>query len=298
MKNYFKYLHITPLEEKWGFYVTTVGYAKVNPNQQYPNSQDHPQTHSLNWNNGRILNAFYVVFISKGQGIFESAKTGPTAISAGTCFFLYPGVWHRYKPDPHSGWEEFWVGFHGSIPATLMHKDFFSPQQPFINVGLNQELLSLFLSLFDTVRNAPTGYPQVISGITLQILGVLNSVSLYNHADNDSISMLIAKAKFLMQESLEKPVVMKKLVQELPMGYSSFRKAFKKIAGESPNQYHLNLRLNRAKDLLLTTNLNINEVAYQTGFESVFYFSKLFKKKNNVSPKFFRTRNSQMELPV
>ncbi|MEJ7912538.1 MAG: AraC family transcriptional regulator, partial [Chitinophagaceae bacterium] len=98
MKNYFKYLHITPLEEKWGFYVTTVGYAKVNPNQQYPNNEEHPQTHSLNWNNGRILNAFYVVFISKGRGTFESAKTGPTSISAGTCFFLYPGVWHRYKP--------------------------------------------------------------------------------------------------------------------------------------------------------------------------------------------------------
>jgi transcriptional regulator GlxA family with amidase domain len=72
------------------------------------------------------------------------------------------------------------------------------------------------------------------------------------------------------------------------MGYSSFRKAFKQITGESPNQYHLNLRLNRAKDLLMTTILNINEIADQTGFESVFYFSKLFKKKNGVSPHNFR----------
>jgi AraC-like DNA-binding protein len=298
MKNYFKYLNITPLEESWGVYVTTVGYSKINPHQTYPVNDEHPQNHSFNWNKGRILNGYYVVFITKGKGIFESAKTESTTVSAGTCFFLYPEVWHRYRPDLNSGWEEFWVGFNGSYPDELMNKGFFSAEEPFINVGMNQELLSLFLALLDTVRKSSTGYPQVIAGIMVQILGVLHSVALYDHTDSDSATMLIAKAKFLIQESLEKPVDMKKLARELPMGYSSFRKTFKKLTGESPNQYHLNLRLNRAKDLLLTTNLNINEVAYQTGFDSVFYFSKLFKKKNGVSPKFYRSGNNKLQLSV
>ena len=289
MKKYFKYLNITPLEEKWGFYVTTVGHSKINPNQNYPDNEEHPENHNFNWNKGRILNGYYVVFITKGRGIFESAKTEPTTIEAGTCFFLYPGIWHRYKPDLASGWEEYWVGFKGDYPDKLMFQDFFHPDRPFINVGMNHELLNLFLSLLDTVSKSNHGYPQVIAGITLQILGVLNSVSLYDPIANDSIGMLIAKAKFIIQESLEKPIDLNSLAKELPMGYSSFRKTFKNITGVSPNQYHLNLRLNRAKDLLLTTNLNINEVAYQTGFESVFYFSKLFKKKNGVSPKYYRS---------
>jgi AraC-like DNA-binding protein len=293
MHNYFKYLNITPLEEKWGFYVTNLGCNKINPKQDYPNNTGHHADYAFNWNNGRVLNCYNIIFISKGSGTFESAKTKSTIVEAGTCFFLYPGIWHRYKPDLNSGWEEFWVGFNGSFPADLMNNDFFTPESPFIHVGLHQELLSLFLSLFDTVKKSSSGYPQVIAGIALQMLGVLNSVSLYDTNNNDSENMLIAKAKFLMQESLEKPIEMKNLIKELPMGYSSFRKAFKKITGESPNQYHLNLRLMRAKNLLLTTNLNINEVAYQTGFESVFYFSKLFKKKNGVSPKFYRFQQQQ-----
>ncbi len=293
MDNYFKYLNITALEEKWGFYVTNLGYTKTNPKQNYPNNTGHPDDYAFNWNNGRILNSYTIIFISKGRGTFESAKTKPTIVQAGTCFFLYPGIWHRYKPDLNSGWEEFWLGFNGPFADELMNNDFFTAQNPFIDVGLNQELLSLLLSLFDTVKKSASGYPQVISGITLQILGVLNSVSVYANTSNDPTSMLIAKAKFLLQESLEKPVDMAKLVKELPMGYSSFRKAFKKITGESPNQYHLNLRLNRAKNLLLTTNLNINEVADQTGFESVFYFSKLFKIKNGVSPKYYRAEATE-----
>jgi AraC-like DNA-binding protein len=286
--NYFKYLNITEVEERWGLYNTTVGYSRINPNQNYPNNEEHPQNHSFTWNKGRILNGYYIVFISKGQGVFESAETEETTVTAGTCFFLFPGVWHRYRPDARSGWEEYWIGFKGWYADELMNKAFFDPKKPFIHVGLNTEVLSLLHRLMEIVRTSSKGYPQVIAGITLQILGLINALSTKQDADEDQTGRLISKAKFLLQEALDRPVEMEELIKDLPMGYSKFRKAFKTRTGESPNQYHLNLRLNKAKDLLATTALNINEVATQTGFDSVFYFSKLFKKKNGVSPKFYR----------
>lgn len=291
MKNYFKYLNIGPIEERWGFYITTVGYSKVDPNQNYPNNEVHPKNHTLTWNKGRILNDFYMIFISKGEGIFESSITLPSEIKAGTCFFLYPKVWHRYKPCIKLGWEEYWVGFNGFYAERLMNEDFFNRKDPFIKAGLNNDLLILFRKLIEIVQSSFTGYPQLSAGITLQILGLVNAISIHQEYANNPVGKLIAKAKFLLQESLEEPVNIEKLAREIPMGYSSFRKAFKKCTGESPNQYHLNLRLNRAKDLLTTTTLNINEVADQTGFDSVFYFSKLFKKKNGVSPKFYRSES-------
>lgn len=294
MKNFCKYLNISPIEENWGLYVNTVGYDRVDPNQHYPKNEEHPQNHCFSWSQGRILSEYQLIFISKGQGVFESAYTKPTTINEGTCFFLYPGVWHRYKPNSNSGWEEYWIGFNGSYPSELMNKNFFNVEMPFIDVGLYQELLSLWHNLIETVRISSTGFQQVIAGITLQILGVINAVSMHKMQDMDPVGRLITKAKFLLEESIEKPVDMEMLVKELPMGYSNFRKTFKKITGESPNQYHLNLRLNKAKELLTTTTLNINEVAEQTGFDSLFYFSKLFKKKNGRSPKFYRSDISQL----
>jgi len=293
-KNYFKYLNITPLEEQWGMYVTTIGYSKIDPNDNYPN-QEHPQSHQLTWNRGRILNDYYIIFISKGKGVYDSALTEPFEVAAGTCFFLYPGVWHRYKPNPNVGWEEYWVGFNGFYIQQMMANGFFERQNPFIYLGLNKDILILFRDLIESVQASLTGYPQQIAGITLQILGLINNISQHHEYNDNPVGKLISKAKFIIQESFEDTLDMEKLARELPMGYSSFRKAFKRITGESPNQYHLKLRLERAKNLLTTTVLNINEVADQTGFESVFYFSKLFKKKNGVSPNSFRKNINQAD---
>ena len=277
------------MEEKWGLYVNTAGYARVNPHSSYPITKGHPENHLFNWDKGRILNGYYLIFICKGGGVFESAYTKLTHVREGTCFFLYPGVWHRYKPDLSSGWEEYWIGFNGAYPNDLMNKGFFTAKRPCIHVGLSSDLLNLYQKLIDTVSFSSTAvYNQVIAGIALQILGMVNAISMRKSRESD-LELLISKAKFLLQVSLDKPMDMKLLAENLPMGYSAFRKAFKEKVGISPNQYHLNLRLSKARDLLDSTTLRVNEIASLTGFDSLFYFSKLFKKKNGCSPRFYRT---------
>lgn len=288
MLNYCRYLNNSESDKKWGFYVNTVGSASVAPNKNYPNNRVHPTDHTLTWDKGRILNGFYIVFISRGEGVLETAHTKPTPIKAGTCFFLFPGVWHRYKPDARHGWEEYWAGFNGSYPAELMKNGIFSPEHPFVEVGLNEDLSALFHLVIKTVSAAQPGYQQIAAGITLQILGLINAASKYRQDGTNNESRLISKAKFILHESINNPITLEEVAKELPMGYSKFRKLFKSMCGVSPNQYHLNLRLDKAKELLTTTNLNINEIADQTGFDSIFYFSRLFKKKNGVAPKFYR----------
>lgn len=286
-KNFFKYLSTTETESKWGLYVTTVGHCRVNPEENYPNEK-HPQSHELTWDRGRILSDYYIIFITKGEGSFASATSTAKKVQEGDCFFLYPGIWHRYKPNLKSGWEEYWVGFHGSYADELMMRDFFDRNEPIHQVGLHKELLAHFNKMLDLVKHALVGYPQQLSGILLQMLGILNTTIYNRQYDNNPIAKLISKAKFLMQESFEESLDMEQLARDLPMGYSVFRKNFKLITGQSPHQYHQALRLERAKELLESTILNIDEIADQTGFDSIYYFSKLFKKKMGVSPKQYR----------
>lgn len=296
MLNYRKYLHINSFDKKWDFYINTVGSASVPANKDYPNNQAHPADHTLTWEKGRILNGYYIIFISRGEGILQTAHTDALSIKAGTCFFLFPGVWHRYKPNIQRGWEEYWVGFNGSYPASLERNGILCREKPMVDVGPNEELLSLFHSLIKAVSSSELGYQQIAAGITLQMLGVISAASKYSSLSTDNKSRLISKAKFILQETIDRPTNLEDMVKELPMGYSKFRKLFKDVCGISPNQYHLNLRLDKAKELLLTTDLTIKEIAYQTGFDSIFYFSRLFKKKNKDSPKTYRDKHINTEV--
>ena len=293
MKSYHKYLTITSLEERWGIYATTIGYSKIRANQAYPNAKEHPNSHQFNWNSGRILNGFYLVFISKGKGVFESAHSNNIEVNAGTCFFLFPDVWHRYKPHEASGWEEYWIGFNGYYAAQLMRSGFFSADNPVINVGLNAELLIRFQELISAVKKANTGYHQMIAGNLLQLLSLVYHISVYDEDNATDDATYIAKAKFLLQESNDSNLNLYKLAESLTVSYSKFRKDFKYVTGLSPRQYHLNIRLKKAIELLQSTNLTITEIAEQTGFESVFYFSRLFKKKVGSTPTAYRQKTNK-----
>ena len=75
------------------------------------------------------------------------------------------------------------------------------------------------------------------------------------------------------------------LAKEEDMSVSSFHTHFKKVTTLSPLQYIKKIRLNKAKDLLTRKNLQVNETAYATGYESSSQFSKDFKSYYGYPPK-------------
>ena len=68
-------------------------------------------------------------------------------------------------------------------------------------------------------------------------------------------------------------------------------KVFKEKTGESPINYLINLRLEKAKDLLISTESPIKSIAQSVGYNDAYYFSKLFKKYYGDSPCKFRAIN-------
>ena len=68
------------------------------------------------------------------------------------------------------------------------------------------------------------------------------------------------------------------------MSRSPFFKKLKNLTGKTPNDFIRDIRLNQAAKLLLKSDLNITEIAYQTGFTSPKYFRECFKKQFGESP--------------
>lgn len=68
------------------------------------------------------------------------------------------------------------------------------------------------------------------------------------------------------------------------MNYSYFSRYFKKLTGKTFVEYVNYIRLTEAEKLLLTTDFNVTEIAFATGFSSSSYFIKVFKKEKGISP--------------
>ena len=293
MNTYRKYFNDEQLRElaasepSWGVNIITVGHYVHEPYQTYPDPK-HPQSHYFNWERGRRLKEFQMVYIANGGGVFEIENAAPVVVENGTLFLLFPDVWHRYKPLENTGLEEFWVGFNGHYAEYLMRQDCFKPETPLLNIGFNTEFLNIFIRLIDTVKYEGVAYTQISSCLVIQLLGLVYASALLSEKSRSRHAQIVREARYKIHQNWAEGVDLKALAMEQNVSYVWFRKAFKDIMGVAPGQYYLNLKIEKAAQMLKETNMTLSEIASKTGFESEFYFSRIFKKKMNVKPSDYR----------
>lgn len=96
------------------------------------------------------------------------------------------------------------------------------------------------------------------------------------------------KIIWYIEQHLSEPITLDDLSEYVYMNKLYFSKRFKDIWGVTPKRYINMMRIERAKKLLITTELSVSDIAKNTGYASVYYFSRFFKQKENISPRRFR----------
>ena len=89
-----------------------------------------------------------------------------------------------------------------------------------------------------------------------------------------------------MKDHYMQPISIKEIAAELKMSEANFCQFFKKITGIAPKEYLTNLKLTKAKDMLMFTN--VTEVALDLGYENISHFIALFKNKYGITPKQYK----------
>lgn len=288
---FFRYLLASPKDQDWGLYVTDAGRTDIPPYTTYP-PPGHPPEYSFSIERGRILHTYQIVYITNGAGFFESHQTGLLPIEPGNAFLLFPNQWHRYWPKRETGWNEHWVGFNGDYANRIVQKGFFSPEKPVFNPGCDEYLIGLFEKIVDIIKNETLGFQQTIAAFTMEILSKINAASYTDNGESTYIQQVIRKAKSIVAERMSETIDMPELANELGVSYSWFRGAFKDYTGYPPHQYLLELRMEKAKFLLSGTHESIKQISDDLGFESPYYFSRLFKKKTGVNPSQWRENSA------
>ncbi|MBQ1668257.1 MAG: helix-turn-helix domain-containing protein [Prevotella sp.] len=288
-----KYLIATERDAQWGLTISTVGYEEISPGDDYP-TKGHADGYYFDLQKGRILNEYQLLYLTEGEGIFQSANQKPTRIKEGDLFLLFPGEWHTYHPLPQKGWKSYWIGFKGRNVDDRVRAGFLSPTKPIYHVGFSSEIVHLYDEAFSKAKEEAAYSQQTLAGIVNHLVGLMYSLERniilnkdYNYAD------IMNRARLRIRESLESNLTIQKIAEELGIGYSNFRKLFKEYTGVAPAMYQQELRLQRAKEMLSTTNISIKEIAYRLNFDSPDYFSAKFKIKTGRKPSDFRREMQQ-----
>jgi AraC-like DNA-binding protein len=288
MVNFYKYLPTSSGDERWGMHVLNAGCNRIDEYVDYP-AAGHPAHHYFNWDMGRVLNEYQIIYIPMGSGVFESANCPQRQIKEGTIILLFPGEWHRFKPNLETGWDEFWVGFRGAVIENIVQQHFLSKKDAVQEIGLSEKVIQLFTDIIDITKEERTGYQPLVSGIVMHLLGEIYSLARQRlYTGEEMTESIINKARIILRTNIEQDINIENVASELCVSYAWFRKAFKAYTGIAPNQYLIQLRVEKAKMLLTNHSRSIKEIALSLNFESAFYFSRLFKEKTGVSPDVYR----------
>lgn len=276
-------------EPNWGVNLVTVGHSLHKPDVDYPDP-DHPGSHVFDWDHGRTLGEYQLVYVVNGRGVYEGEARQPIEVLPGTILILSPGVWHRYRPRRDTGWEEYWVGFTGHYAQYLMQQECFRSTDPLVGDGFGTEVLQVFTRLLTVVREERLAYRQLSSCLIIQLLGLVYSSALMAKPNKVRGEQIVHELCLHLHEHWTEKLDLRKYALQRNVGYEWLRKLFKQLTHTSPGRYLANIQLENAKSLLSNPELTVAGVAAKCGYNSEFYFSRAFKRKYGESPSFYRKR--------
>ncbi|QDW23936.1 helix-turn-helix transcriptional regulator [Pedobacter sp. KBS0701] len=99
-----------------------------------------------------------------------------------------------------------------------------------------------------------------------------------------------------IQINLREPLKVSHLADRANLNTDYFSRLFHRYTGQSPVNYILQKRIERAQYLIITTKKQQEEIAELTGFENVHYFSRVFKKLTGLTPGAYRAQNKIMNF--
>ena len=108
----------------------------------------------------------------------------------------------------------------------------------------------------------------------------------------------LCEARDLLRDRFDSPRSIRHVARETGMSLFHFIRLFKAVFGETPKQCQLAARLDRAKNLLMTTDISITDISMEVGFASMGTFSHVFARRFGMPPSAYRCKaRSMLRVP-
>ena len=125
------------------------------------------------------------------------------------------------------------------------------------------------------------------------MIDILSKYVKQNSAEEEQMHPLVLRILQIIQEQYNQEISLKTLAAQFHVSQTYLGRLFKKDTDSLFTEYLCSFRIQKAKELLLTTDLKSREVAKATGFNNPNYFANVFKKEIGVYPTQFRGKTAE-----
>lgn len=129
----------------------------------------------------------------------------------------------------------------------------------------------------------------LIQTVTLHLLKNYSTASVKHENANGGLSgYKLRQVQEYINENLSRDLPLREIAEVAGLSQFHFARAFRKTTGQTPQQYLMRQRIERAKELLAKKDTPIIEISLQTGFKNQSHFTALFRKFTRITPKTWR----------
>lgn len=214
-----------------------------------------------------------------------------TLITRNQGVFLRPGRAHEYGASETHPWSYYYIHYEGSLAADYTRMVLDEPGSGTYWIKQTGEYLKRFSLMLESLEPGWT-YPNMVMA-SADLHKLLAWIYIKKKHDRAGAKQASTQARVqsvadMIQENPQNNVSVLEMARAANLSNSRFRERFKDLIGMSPKQFCLHVQIQKAKELLVSSELCIHEISDQVGNSDSHYFSRIFSRKVGISPSEYR----------
>ena len=222
-------------------------------------------------------------FLISGEGNYQI--NGRRVFVKAPCVLVQkPGDHCKYGPLKNGKWEEFYFIYEPDELCRYRSSNILQSDEMFWPIHNFFAVENCILALTDAIdSNQPA---DVIEQLCETLLVTSKMPKQVDH--QDKVISSIRDLAMSIKQDCHQPLNFWTLAEQMGLSYSSFRRSWIMLYGVSPKTYQMDVRVTKAANLLISTDMPVSVIAEQVGYFDPAYFSTLFKKRYALSPALYR----------
>ena len=233
-------------------------------------------SHSLH---GR--NDYYFLYLCKGTlSILVDGAMRP--MLPGQAIVMYPRHEYCYQMIGEEEIHYYWVHFSGAGSASTL-RECRIPCGKLLTVGNSDEIEREIKLMFTDFIRRESWYQVAAVSKFLKVLTIVSQCLMNAKKKSGHTDRILTSLHYIHHHYTES-LTLSELAEMEHLSVSRYRTVFRECTGISPQGFIIDLRLRRACELMIQTDLSLKQIAQMTGYSDPLYFSRIFKEHLGVPP--------------